>query len=204
MKKDIKAEILKTIEKINEKNPYYLVIGVLVLVLILDYSLIMRFQLGALRKLGPEVLQTKSDIERYERNKGRVGKYKTNIEELDKKLAVLQDRIINIEDIPTVLEGVSHYAKNNKVFVERTLPDMDLGDPVLENEQGKYYLLPVSITAVSGYHNLGKFLNDLEERGTLMNVSQLKISVNPENTRQHIVNLEIEAVIFESKIGAVK
>ena len=199
IKKDIKAEFLSMIAKVNEKNPYYLVIGVLVLVLLLDYFLIMQFQLGALRKMGSKLTEIKSEIERFETNYGRINKYKSEIQMLDDKLEGLQNRIARTEDISAVLEGLSRMANSNKVFVEQLLPDTNWDEPVLEDEEGRYFLLPVAINAKGGYHNFGRFLNDLEERGTLMKIAQIEIAASSDNPRQHLIKFLIEAVIFEAK-----
>ena len=201
MKEDIQTKILKTIKEVNAQNPYYLIIGVLVLVLLLDYFLIMQFQLGALRTLGPRVMEIKSDIDLFEKNKGRIGKYKNTIKELDQKLESLQNRIKNTEDISEVLEGISRTANDNAVFFEQILPEIDLSDPAFENKQGRYFLLPVTMSARSGYHHFGRFLNDLEERGTLMQVRRLRITADPKRIRQHNVNVVIEAVVFEPAAG---
>lgn len=204
MKKDIKVEILKAVKSINEKNPHYLIIGVLLTVLLLDYFLIMQFQLGALRTLGPRILQIKSDVTLYEQNKGRVAKYKETILDLDQKLASLQGRIKTTEDISAVLEGISRLANENQVFVEQVLPEINLDDPVLKNDQGRYFLLPIRVAARGGYHQFGRFLNDLEERGTLMRIDHLRIAADPQQSRQHLINMILEAVVFEPASGAGK
>jgi len=204
MKKDIKTEILKAVKSVNEKNPYYLVIGVLVAVLLLDYFLIMQFQLDALRTLGPRILQIKSDVTLYEQNKGRVEKYKETIADLDRKMDSLRNRIKTTEDISAVLEGISRMANENKVFVEQVLPEIDLDDPVLKNDQGRYFLLPIRVAARGGYHQFGHFLNDLEERGTLMQMHHLRMTADPQQSRQHLINMILEAVVFEPADGARK
>lgn len=195
---DIKQKILKAVNTVNEKNPYYLVIGFLVFVLALDYFLIMQFQLGVIRKLGPKIIEVKDGFEQFETNKARVGKYKKDIEKLDIQLAGLDERIRTTAEIPGVLEELSRIANRNKIYVEQILPDTNLGDPVLKNAEGKYYLLPVVVDAKSGYHDFGRFLNELEGKGALMEIDQMMISSNRENPRMHRIRLAIQTVIFET------
>lgn len=193
----IKEEALKIIAKINDKNPYYLIIGVLVFFLLMDYFLFMRFQLGVLRTLGPKRSEIADGFRQFETNRSRVDKYKKDVVLLDKKLAVLEGRIRTVEQIPAILEELSRAANRNKIFVEQILPDTNLGDPVLKNADGQYYLMSVVIEAKSGYHNFGRFLNELEETRALMKISQVNISSNVGNPRQHQIKLEVQAVIFE-------
>lgn len=197
--KNIKADAQKFIEQVNEKNPYYLVIGVLIVVLLLDYFLIMQFQLGQMRTLGPKITEIKKDIQLFENNKDRVDKYKEDIIELDVQLAGLQERLRTTEEIPIVLENLSRLANDNKVFIEQILPETSLNEPILENKEGRFYLLPVLIDARSSYHHFGQFVNDLEIKGALMRIDRLSILTNIDNPRQHRIKLTILAVIFEPK-----
>ncbi len=200
----IKSEAQKFVSKINEKNPYYLIIGILVLVLLFDYLLIMQFQLGALRTLGPKISGIKDNFEQFDVNKGRVEKYKNDVKELDVRLIELDKRLHTTEEIPVVLEELSRIANRNKILVEQVLPETNLGDPVLKDVQGKYYLLPVVVDAKSSYHNFGRFLNELETEGPLMKIDQIMVASSKENPRQHIVKLKIQAVIFEPASGVKK
>ena len=199
---DIKHEIHKVIVKLNEKNPYYLVIGLLVLVLIVDYIFIMQFQLGALRALGPKLAEISDHFKEFETNRARVGKYEEDIKDLDQKLDNLEKRLRTTEEIPAVLEGISRIANRSKVFIDQIIPETDLGEPVFKNAQGKYYLLPVRVEAKASYHNFGRFLNELETQGSLMMIDDMMIETNLENPRQHLVKLSIQAVIFEPAGGS--
>lgn len=193
----IKEETVKFIAKINEKNPYYLIIGLLVVVLLMDYFLVMRFQLGALRALGPKRSEIMDHFKQFETNASRVDKYKNDIVLLDEKLNTLEKRIRTTEDIPAVLEELSRAANRSKIVVEQILPDTNLGKPVLKNAEGLYYLMAISIEAKGSYHYFGRFLNEIEETGALFKVSQMSISSSTQNPRQHQVKLTIQAVIFE-------
>jgi len=196
---DVKKEILKFVAKINERNPYYLMIGVLALVLILDYFLIMQFQLGAIRRLGPRVSEIRDDFKEFETNRDRVDNYRADIQDLNRSLKELDQQIKTTDQIPLVLETFSRIANRNKVFVEQLLPDSTLGTPALKNAEGKYYFLPMVVAAKSSYHNLGRFLNELEQEGALMQVDGITISGNAGNPRQHQVKLSVKVVVLEPK-----
>jgi len=200
----IKENVEGVINRINEKNPYYLIIGLLMLVLLLDYVFIMQFQLGALRTLGPKISEIKDNFKQFETNRGRVEKYKSDVKALVVRLAELDKRLRTTEEIPAVLGDFSRAANRNKIFVEQVLPETDFGDPVLKDAQGKYYLLPIVLDARSSYHNFGRFLNELETKATLIKVDGITVGSSTENPRQHIVKLRIQAVIFDPAKGLKK
>ncbi|HSV43095.1 MAG TPA: hypothetical protein VLJ10_00945, partial [Candidatus Bathyarchaeia archaeon] len=99
IKIDAKKEILKFIARINERNPYYLMIGVLVIVLILDYFLIMQFQLGAIRRLGPRVSEIRDDFKEFEANRDRVDNYRVDTQDLNHSLKELDQQINTTDQI---------------------------------------------------------------------------------------------------------
>ncbi|HSV43787.1 MAG TPA: hypothetical protein VLJ10_04450, partial [Candidatus Bathyarchaeia archaeon] len=103
------------------------------------------------------------------------------------------------DQIPVVLETFSRIANRNKVFIEQLLPDSTLGTPVLKNAEGKYYFLPMVVAAKSSYHNLGRFLNEMEREGALMQIDGILISQSAENPRQHQVKLSVKVVVLEPK-----
>ena len=198
MKKiDIKEEALKVINKINEKNPYYLLIGVLIFLLVFDYLLLMQFQLKAIQKLGPRIIEISDNFKQFELDRSRVAKYKNDIFYLDNQLGQLEKRIKTTEEIPVVLEELSRIANHHKFFVEQILPEMQLGKPVLKDNTGNYYLLPVMVQGRGSYHGFGKFLNELETAGSLMRIEMLSINENVENPRQHNIRFKMQTVIFE-------
>ena len=193
----MKDETLKVIAKINEKNPYYLVIGALVFLLIMDYFLIMRFQLGALSALGPRRLEIADQFRQLESGLSRMDKNQEQILALNEKLASLEKRIKTTNEIPSILEEISRAANQRKVVIEQIIPDTNLGNSVLKMSGGQYYFLPIAIEARSRYHDFARFLNDMEETGVMLKVGQMNISGTADNPRIHRIRVNVQAVIFE-------
>ncbi|MEW5895482.1 MAG: type 4a pilus biogenesis protein PilO [Candidatus Omnitrophota bacterium] len=202
MKKiNLKEEAVKIINKVNEKNPYYLIISILVLALVLDYFLIMQFQLKAMRQLNPRIIELKGSFKQFEMNKARVDSYQKNIIDLDVQLGELEKRIKTTEEIPVVLEEISRIGNQYKFFIEQILPETSLEESTFKNNEGSYYLLPVRLEARSSYHSFGRFLNELESKGSLMKVEKITMTSNDENPRQHAIKLNIQTVIFDPVKG---
>ena len=63
-----------------------------------------------------------------------------------------------------------------------------------------YQEIPILMNARSGYHELGKFLSDLENAGRFMKVVDIKIKENLSTPKKHDVELLILTyVLLESK-----
>jgi len=198
---DLKEKFLEVVAKLNEKNPYYVIIGVLVCLLLIDYVGLMQFQLGALRELNPKIQQVKTDFKLFEDGKKRMDQYQKEAQRLDRKLKTLNLMIRNRGEIPSVLENISRIGNKNRVRIEQIVPDTALDEPAMKSGEGAYYLLPIVVEAKGGYHEFGRFLNQLEREGVIANVSRLSIIGDEEGgQRQHRIEITMNTIIFEPSL----
>lgn len=196
-KSNLPEQFNKIIAQINEKNPYYLLIGVLVLMFVLDYLLVVQFQLGVLNKLNPKVTAKAQELTEAKKNIEQMGVYVQQVKALKEKRNQVSYRIKTKEEIPLILEHISRTANKHGVKVEQMMPSTSSQKEVMKNNEGKYYSVPISVEAVSGYHQLGRFLNDLEFGEEYLAFPRLSVFQNSANPGQHNVDLTIMAVIFE-------
>jgi len=80
-----KEQIFQLIAKVNEKNPYYTIIGFLAILLILDYFCVMQFQLKTLRALSPKANTLAEELKTAKGNIQRIPQYQTEITEMNEK-----------------------------------------------------------------------------------------------------------------------
>ena len=90
------------------------------------------------------------------------------------------------QEIPKLLEDLSDMAKRANVKI--------LGiTPMASKQEAQpaeiYQEIPILINAKSGYHELGKFLSDLENAGRFMKVADIKIKENKVSPKKHDVEL---------------
>ena len=121
-------------------------------------------------------------------------KYISSIDGLKKQVAQYQDKIQRYEgmlpaeqEIPKLLEDLSQMAKESNVKIVGLTP--------LQSKQGSqgpdeiYQEIPIRISARSGYHELGKFLSNLENSDRFMKVADIKIKENKATPKKHDVEL---------------
>jgi len=195
--KNAKTEFTNVITKINEKNPYYLIGGFLLLLLIVDYLVVMQFQLRTLSTLSPKIKSLSNELNGTENNIQRLPQYKKEIERLSALLERINIKIRTKEEVPMILENISVIANRNGVRIEQIMPDTTTMDPILQNESGAYYSIPIVVEAKSGYHALGHFLNDLEKEGALLSIPDFTIGHNKSEPRASIVKLTLNAIVLE-------
>ena len=194
---ELKAKITGGITKIYENNPFLLIGGVILVVLLVDYFLVMQFQLRILGTLNPKISERSQELKTTQNNVERMPQYKKEAGRIKSELARASRRIKTKEEIPLVLKDISRIANIHSVRIEEVFQDTSLDNPILENSEGKYYILPVEIQARSSYHDFGRFLNQLENEGAIMNIPEFKIAASSGETAKHSIRLVINTVVLE-------
>ena len=197
MNSKIPEQILGLITKINEKNPYYLVVGLIVVILIVDYFCVMQFQLNTVGSLGSRIATLSQELETTETNIQRMSQYQIEVERLREKLERMSGKIRTREEVPLLLENISRIANKHAVQIEQIMPDKTEGEPILQNSDGEYFSIPVSIEARAGYHDFGRFLNELERDGDFFRVPEFVIAASSDDPMRHAIKLMINAIVFE-------
>jgi len=120
----------------------------------------------------------------------------------------LQDAVVALnrvlpseEELPTVIEFLSGLASQTQVKIQSIFPQRPLeplggqtGDKAKTPAEVMVYTeIPIQIDAQASFHQLGTFLALVESSDKPMQVSTLRISGNPKESRWHNVTLAILA-----------
>ena len=167
-------------------------------VFLFDYFILMRPQLATLAKISPEnkvlsqdIQKADEDIQKLETYKGEVARLKAGIEEMNLKIK-------SKDEVPVILEHISLLADQNKVDVDQIMPASHDQQVLLEDNKRMYISLPVLVEARSGYHDFGRFLNDIEQDNILLGVRSFSVTAT-NDTQYHAVRLSLEAIVFEEE-----
>ncbi len=182
--------------KVEGNNRYYVFIGVLVFVFLLDYFLLMSPQLGALRKISPEIKTVSEDIRKAKADIDKLNSYKADLEKATEKFTEANLKVKSRDEISIILEHIAYIANETGMKIDQIMPDM-LGQELLtENDQRKYFDLPIYMEARSSYHNFGRFMNKVEQNDISLRIGTFTIVVTSD-TRNHMIKMTFKATIFE-------
>ncbi len=196
----IPEDITKKFSQIDEKNRKWIVGGVLLLIFLGDYFLIMKpFQVNNLLSINPKITVLRKDLKQARIDIKRIAQYRRQVRELRQRMKKIGNRILQTEEIPVILEEISLLARKNDVRINQIMPMKDSMEEVLDNKEGTYYSLPILISAKAGYHNLGRFINQLEQDKIFMSITGLDIAGNVDNPRLHTICITIKAFIMDKK-----
>lgn len=183
---------LSFIQNFFEKNIYCVVGGFLLIVFLLDYFLIMKRQIDALSTVNPKVTLLQQEIAETKDNIQKSGAYKMQIARLKEQLQKSGYKIPSKEE---VLDGISRIAHQNKIKIDRMIPGKGIQEVLQKDLEGQYYAFPISVEAQGGYHDIGRFVDQLERDNLYKSISALTIESNPKNPTQHIVRLMIKTIL---------
>jgi Tfp pilus assembly protein PilO len=188
----------------DPKNVFYVSLGIFILFFLLDYFLIMNpFQIAPLQKLGPQIKTLSEDIKTAQ---GDISKLKEYEKEADRQQSLLEEARMSLrskEEVPILLQNISVLADDNGVQIDQIMPDSPSQETLVENKDRIYYQLPIQIEAQSGFHNFGRFLNQLENENTFMKLDAFSVLWDNEAATNRM-KLTLNAIIYEDKVSGDK
>ena len=176
------------------KNQKLIIYGVICLcIFIADFYLVLRPVIGGLTKVMPEVNAKASRVNIMNIGVKNMHNYQKQIENYKANLSGYKRKFSTKEEISPLLKSLSDTAKAYGVKIVSITPLEGL-----EEKQAKavsaYRKIPIFLSAVSGYHPFGLFLNKLENSDTFMRIADIKISGDTSGAGNH--RFSITAVTY--------
>ena len=143
---------------------------------------------GETRKLNADINLVNTRIKQLDQKT-------TEIDKLKKELAAYSKGLPNKKEIPEFLEDLSSIAKASKVKILSITPS-ELKSVEAGGDVSKYYLeMPIDITAKSGYHQLGKFINNLEKGERFVTIKDLRIQYDSRVPRMPNIKITLRTYV---------
>jgi len=134
-----------------------------------------------------------SDLKSARANIRNIGKYKSDLDAYKEKVERYEKMLPAEQEIPNLLESLSGMAKSSSVKIVGITPAV-----TKQAQKGQIYQeIPILISAKSGYHELGRFLDSLENSDRFMKVVDIAIKSNTATPRKHDVELLILTYILK-------
>ncbi len=199
----MKIDAGKLVEKFNalDLKLRYGILGIAVVwIMLLDYALIMQFQVRALSKMKQEIATLKADTDRVKNESQRITQIMRNASGMQGQVQKFNTKIRSLQEVPLVLDEISRIANTNKVTIDQITPAKEGQEEMVTIGSIKYYALPIVITARSGYHMFGRLLNELENAQLLFIVKDLRIQPS-EKPNSLAVGVTLKVILMDKKEG---
>lgn len=190
----------KLLEKINkidlahkfglDKQKIALVIIISLLLLYADLNFILKAQRSGLSKSSAEVSKLKNDL-------GLLDAGLKNMEEVRAKQKVATKskakKIIFESQLASLLQDISKIGKANNVKILQIKPSRDPAKASPAQASSSPVL--ISMDLICGYHNFGKFVNELENNQAFMSVEGFKIEPQAEDDLKQKITLALKTYV---------
>lgn len=185
--------------KLDEAKKKILLIyaGALLLVLAGYFFFFLKPNMAKLSELFPKITERKVSVKSIQDDLLHENKLKEKLSSLEEKLGGYEKSLSREKEIPVLLENLSETAKKSGVKILSIIPD-DSAHKTQPDKEGRVYQeVPITVSARSGYHELGLFINRLENDKRYMQVSHMKITPNPSNSKKHNIEFVVYAYTFK-------
>jgi Tfp pilus assembly protein PilO len=181
-------------------NYLFMVLGfVVVLVVAVDVFLIARPQVASIMALDAKAKQLKVDIEELSGNKQRLPKFRVNLDDNRRQMNDFQAMVHKEDAIPSVLKTISTLANEYGVKIDQLVPQKSDDIILVQNEDGKYRSLSILVRARAGYHDLGRFLNRLQQEHVFWQLEAIDIAADEQQMGRHLVKMQMKILILGGK-----
>jgi|CXWL01.1.fsa_nt_gi Tfp pilus assembly protein PilO len=189
--------IIERLKKLDPKYHYVILGGALLFVFLLNYFLLFRPLLGSLNKVNTQISELRSNLQDAKTDMARVGQNRDQLEKIRGQVNQVKVKIRSAQEVPLILEDISRIASAQGLKIDQLMPLKDQKVLLAKQKDVEYYALPILVQARSPYHDLGRWLAQLEEEKIFYGIGSLSITANPKDTMRHQIQVTIKAAIFE-------
>lgn len=152
---------------------------------------ILKPQLGYLASVSKRSYRIGSDIKSVNRDMADIDSLRGKIAACEGKAELYEKRLPAEEEIPSLLERLSAMAKSSGVKILSITPVPVSAKSEKARKEKIYREVPIAISAKSSYHELGRFLSQLENAESFMRVADIDIKHDKTSPKKHSIELLI-------------
>jgi Tfp pilus assembly protein PilO len=182
--------LLNKLNKLELDKKKILFISLACLIAIyLDFTFLIKAQSKGIGKITQKITQVKKDIDTLARD--LLMMRQSQLKEKEAR-GIKFKKIIPEEDLPSLLQYISNIANKHSVKIMQMKQEVKAKDDKVA-QLGKNVF--INLDLFSTYHNLGLFINELENGKIYLAVEAIKISAEANAYFQHKINLVLKTYV---------
>ena len=169
------------------KQKKILIVIFFVLIAYVDYSYILKGQRAGLSSLDSKIVRLKADLANLNRGLENMRLSKLKPFAPGQKKVSRSSRILRESQVSELLQEISNAANKFDIKITQLRPSRPAQKEKSAVGQDKLTALLINLELVGDYHNLGKFIQVLENSSIFMGVLDLEISTQlPDYMKQKV------------------
>ena len=180
-----------------DKQKKILIAIIFVLVIYVDTAFILKSQISGVSSLNPKISRLKNDLSNLNRNLSNMRASK-NTQGLATPRAqgINSSKILSEGQIPGLLQDISSEANKFDIQIGQIRPSREAANAKSAVAGDKLFTpILINLDLTCDYHNLGKFINELENFQVFLEAQELKISTSPLDYMKQKVTLILKTYV---------
>ena len=141
-------------------------------------------QTGLAARLGSELTGLRVKVERVRRDVQRLPELEQKRDHLIAQYSISPVSTPPEEQLPNLLDQIAQFARTTRVHVVTLRVKQDLTQAQVG--PSGYLEIPLELAATAGYHQVGRFLDQLEQSDSLVRLRELEIRPSKEMLQQEV------------------
>lgn len=167
-----------------------------VIILILDFNFVLKPQVSTIIKATPKIKKIASDIKAFKEDQKNLSQLKQTLEAVKRKSVVLNKKIVQEDELLGLAEQISRIGREENIKITQISPTEDIkAKKVGSFSGGDIYPVMINVNITGGFHQLGKFINRLENLEQFLKVASIEIKFDKQLYTSQKVNLILGAFI---------
>ena len=177
---------LTDIQLNNQKK--ILIVIFLILIVYIDSCYILKAQIAGLKSIDPKIARLNTDLANLNRGLENMRLSKSNPAVAPKqKKALPSSKILPESQISGLLQEISNAANKFDIKIDQMRPSRQVQKEKTIIGQEKLIPMLINLDLTSDYHNLGRFIQALENSLVFMSVEEMEISTQlPDYMKQKV------------------
>ncbi|MCX5668804.1 MAG: type 4a pilus biogenesis protein PilO [Candidatus Omnitrophica bacterium] len=170
-----------------DKQKKILIVIFCALIIYVDTTFILKSQTSGIKSLNPKITRLKNDLLNLDRdlNNMRTAQGKQGL--ATQKAIARSSKILAEGQIPGLLQDISSEANKFNIQIGQIRPSRETVNAKNVIAGDKITPILINLDLTCDYHNLGKFINELENLQVFLSVQELKISTQlPDYMKQKV------------------
>lgn len=177
---------------------FFIFIGLLFFGFLYFYRIPMRTEIQGLEKA---IVEKKAIIAKNEEDIRQLDELKARVRKLQEVLAVMREKLPPEKEVSGLLLQIQNEVNKSGLVLKLWRPDKRKPHP-----SGLYEEIPITVTIIGGYHNLGVFLDRVAKLPRIVNIQNIKMDGAKKDPSGAVnININCTALTFaatEKKVEA--
>jgi type IV pilus assembly protein PilO len=183
---------------INVKNiPAYgktiILIAIFLIPTVLFYFLIYTPKSKEIKSLDASIVKLNNEIATAEVKVRRLDELRAENEKLKKRLAELKEKLPEEKEVTALLKQISDLGLTSGLAILLWKPG-----PRIQGPEDLYVEIPVKVSVIGGYHDLGVFFSHISRLTRIVNISKIKIKLPARRITKNVISADFTASTFSS------